>query len=131
MIDEIWPEIQKAFAFYGKRIRPSPSPERRKLIQKRLDDGFTPQELVAAVHGYVHSHGGLDREFGNGLTSGHYLRPETVYKAEGFEDRVERGDRPWMAPKHVSRAAERDHRASAEREAYRATVMEERRLRAV
>jgi len=53
-----------------------------------------------AVHGYVHSHGGLDREFSGGLTSGHYLRPETVFKAEGFEDRVERGlYGAWEAPK--------------------------------
>ncbi len=102
MIDAIWPEIREAFAFYGKTVRANPSRDRRTLIQKRLDDGFTPEELVMAVHGYIHAHQGLDRVFGNGLTSGHYLRPETVFKAEGFEDRVERGEQGrwvFMDPK--------------------------------
>jgi len=131
MIDAIWPEIREAFAFYGKTVRANPSRDRRTLIQKRLDDGFTPEELVMAVHGYIHAHQGLDRVFGNGLTSGHYLRPETVFKAEGFEDRVERGTHPWIAPKHSSRAAGRDQAKADERAAYKALVIEERRLRVV
>ena len=111
-LDDVWPEILKAFAFYGRQnIRSKLGPDRRKLLQKRIDDGFTPTELVAAVHGYTHSHGGLDRVFGNGLTSGHYLRPETVFKAEGFEDRVERGlEGPWRPPKKLSGGAGRDSR---------------------
>ena len=113
-IETIWPDIVEAFAFYGKKIRPNPSPDRLALLQRRLNEGFSPPELVMAIHGYVHAHGGLDRVFGNGLNSGHYLRPETVFKAEGFEDRVERGDRPWVKPK--SREAEVKARQAAAQE---------------
>jgi len=90
-IADLWPRVVEAFAHYGKRLRSRPGPERTKLIEKRLADGYTPSELLAAIDGYVWSHGGLDREFSNGLTSGHYARPETTWKAEGLDDRVERG----------------------------------------
>ncbi len=131
MIDTLWPKIVEAFAFYGKKVRENPGPARRRLLQQRLDDGFSPAELVMAVHGYLWSHDGFDRMFENGLTSGHYFRPETVFKADGFEDRVERGDRPWTPRKHSSRAAERDQNELDERAADKARVLKERGLKLV
>ena len=133
-IDDIWPEIVKAFAFYGREVRPNPGQFRRELLQKRLDDGFSPSELVKAIHGYVHSHQGLDRIFENGLTSGHYLRPETVFKADGFEDRVERGVNPWV---YVDPRVVREQQAKARQVAAQKRLDEARakqakpRLRAV
>jgi len=126
-IDVIWPEIVKAFAFYGKKIRPNPSNTRRNLLQKLLNDGFEPHEMAMAVHGYVHAHEGLDRVFGNGLTSGHYLRPETVFKADGFEDRVERGECPWV---YIDPKARHEQQVKARQAAARERF-EQARLRSV
>jgi hypothetical protein len=95
---EIWPRIVEAFAHYGKKIRARPGPERRKLIEARILDGYDADELVFAIHGYPWVHNGFDAEFSNGRTSGDYFRVETVFKEHGFEDRVERGERgPWMS----------------------------------
>lgn len=125
-IDDIWPQIIEAFGHYGKKLRASPGPERRKLLQKRIDDGYSADELIAAVHGYLWLHGGFDRDFGDGTTSGDYFRPETVFKATGMDDRVERGWRPWEAPR-AKNVPVSDWR----QEALRKQAEDDRRLRVV
>ena len=115
---EVWPRIAERFAFYGKRLRAKPGPESVDYINKRLEDGFTPDELVAAVDGYVHCAGpnGLDTEWTRGPAR-NWFRIKTVFKLDGLEDRVERGlEGPWRRLKTVSRAEQR----AAEHEQYMA-----------
>ncbi len=122
-IDSIWPKIRAAFAQYGVTTRVKLGATRRNMLQRHLDDGIELEELPMAVHGYIREHKGLNTQFSNGLTSGDYLRFETVFKLDKMELRVELGAKgPWTAPRHSSRAAEREHKARAEREANRAAV---------
>ena len=119
--------VTEAFAFYGKEIRPLKG-TRRDHISRLIADGYTADELVAAVHGYVHWHDGLkaDPDF----DPRKWFTPDSVFRLEKLENRIEFG----MAGPYVSkrdRVAERARTAQEEREREIAKVMEERRLRAV
>ena len=131
-IDTIWPTIRAAFAHYGVTTRAKLGTTRRKMLQRHLDDGIELEELPMAVHGYVREHKGLDTQFSNGLTSGDYMRFETVFKLDKMELRVELGAKgPWAKPK--SREAEVKARQAAARELVDAARMRKvkPRLRAV
>ena len=67
--------------------------QRAKAISARMHEGATPEQLVQAVEGYVQQNGGLDVD-SEGRDPRRWFRPETVFKAEGFDDRVERGADP-------------------------------------
>ena len=128
-IDEAWQRITDAFAFYGKPIRPLKG-ERRDHMSRLIADGYTPDELVAAVHGYVHYHKGLDQKPGSDFDPWKFFTPDSVFRLHKIEARIEFG----MAGPYRSRrdiAAERARTAQEEREREIAKVMEERRLRAV
>ena len=87
-----WPAIRAAFESHGKHLSESIGPDRAAIITKRLDEGATESDLVAAVHGYVKGHGGLQSR--EGFDPGQFFRPSTVFKAEGFSDRVDAGSQP-------------------------------------
>ncbi len=90
-IDEIWPKIRAAFAFYGRTTRPTIGPSRRKLIEKRLSEGYEPEDLVSAVHGYVHFHDGLEPKPGEEFDPRKWFDPDSVFKEMRFDTRVELG----------------------------------------
>lgn len=132
-IDEVWKRVTEAFAFYGKQIRPLRG-ARRDHISRLIADGYTADELVAAVHGYVHFHGGLD-EHADGFKPRKWFDPDSVYRLEKLERRIELGEAGAFV--HVSReeahAAEVKARQAAARarvEAARA-AQDGRNLRAV
>jgi hypothetical protein len=128
-IDEAWRGITAAFAFYGKKIRPLKG-HRRDQMSKLIADGYTPEELVAAVHGYVHWHKGLDPKPGETFDPRQWFNPDSVFRFEKLEMRIELGEAgPYRSRRDV--AAERATRAQIEREQEIAKVMEERRLKAV
>lgn len=126
--DSVWQRVQDAFAHYGKRLRPLRG-ARREHMMRLLSDGYTADELVAAIHGYVHWHGGL-ADKGDGFDPSKWFTPESVFRLEKLEARIEFG----LAGPFVSkrdRVAERARTAQEERAREIAKVMEERRLRAV
>ncbi len=128
-IDEAWREVTAAFAIYGKKLRPLKG-ARRDLMSKLIADGYTADELVAAVHGYVHWHKGLEPKPGESFDPSKWFTPETVFRAEKLELRIELGEAgPYRSRRDV--AAERARAAQEEREREIAKVMEERKLRAV
>jgi len=86
---EVWPRIREAFAAHGRSLGEQPGADRSKLIAARLDEGATEGDLVAAVHGYVNFHGALAER--DGFDARKYFRPSTVFKRDGFSDRVELG----------------------------------------
>ncbi len=96
-IDKVWPAIRTAFAFYDRRISPVCGTARRKLIQKRLDEGYAPLDLVRAIHGYCHFHEGLEAKPGESFNPRKWFDPESVFKESRFDTRVELGDAPWVA----------------------------------
>ncbi len=91
-IDTIWPQIREAFAFYGRKLSPVCGSSRRKLIEKRLAEGSTGADLVQAVSGYVHFHEGLDPKPGEDFNPRKWFDPDSVFKAERFDTRVELGE---------------------------------------
>ena len=122
-------EITAAFAFYGKTVRPLKG-ARRDIMSKLIADGYTAQELVAAVHGYVHWHKGLDVKPGETFDPYRYFTPDAVFRLEKIEARIEFG----MAGPYRSKrdtAKERAQAAEDDRQREIAKVMEERRLRVV
>ncbi len=88
-----WPAIRSAFAEHGCELSEKPGADRIALISKRLDEGRSEAELVAAVHGYVFLHGGLEPDQ-RGYNPRQYFRVQTIFKAEGFSDRVDLGMDP-------------------------------------
>lgn len=127
-IDEAWKRITAAFAMYGKQIRPLRG-TRRDHMSRLFADGYTADELVAAVHGYVHWHKGLTDK-GDGFDPSKWFTPDSVFRLEKLEARIEFG----MAGPYRSRrdiAQERAQAAQDERQREIAKVMEERRLRSV
>lgn len=126
-LDEAWQRITEAFASYGKTIRPLRG-ARRDHMSRLIADGYTADELVAAVHGYVHWHKGLDAR--PDFDPRQWFTPESVFRLEKLETRIEFGMAgPYRSRREV--AQERVSRAEVERRAEIAKVMEERRLRAV
>lgn len=122
--DEVWPEIIKAFAFYGKKVRPMKG-ERRKMIQRLLDDDYDTDELVAAVHGYVHQHDGLDAPEGEWQPR-KYFTPESVFRLDKLEMRIEQGDTPWV---RVNAKERHEQEVKARQEAARKRVEAARKER--
>lgn len=93
-VQAAWPTIRAAFAEHGTELGESIAIDRSKLIAKRLDAGATPDDLVCAVHGYVRANGLEARA--DGFDPGKFFRPQTIFKEDGFSDRVDagRGPRP-------------------------------------
>lgn len=91
-VEAAWPAIRAAFAEHGTQLGESIALDRSKLIAKRIDAGATPDDLVAAVHGYARS--GLEKR--GDYDPARYFRPQTIFKEDGFSDRVDagRGPRP-------------------------------------
>lgn len=128
-LDETWKRITDAFAFYGKAVRPLKG-TRRDHMSRLIADGYTADELVAAVHGYVHWHGGLQPKAGDTFDPRKWFTPDSVYRLEKLENRIEFGMAgPYQSKRDI--AAQRARTAQEEREREIAKVMEERRLRAV
>lgn len=131
-MDAMWEEVTKAFAYYGKRIRPLKG-SRRDHMSRLIADGYTADELAAAVHGYVRFHEGLEprkRQDGSEFDPRKWFDPETIFGPEKLEKRIELGEAgPYQSRQNV--AAQRATRAEIERQQEIAKVMEERRLRAV
>ncbi len=102
---EAWPAIRAAFASHGKNLSESIGGDRIGLISKRMAEGATEADLVAAVHGYVRGHGGLEErdDFNPRL----YFQPATVFTAEGFSDRVDNGRGPPPAAKSATKSPTR------------------------
>ncbi len=88
----VYPLIVEAFGHYGKSIGEKPAKDRIEIITKRLSDGASEADLVAAVHGYVYENKGLEPD--GDFDTLKYFRPSTVFKAKGFSDRVEAGQDP-------------------------------------
>lgn len=122
--------MAEAFAHYGKRVTPRLRGERLKLISRLLVD-YEPDELVAAVHGYVRFHEGLEPK-ADGFPPRRYFTPESVFRFEKIESRVELGlDGPWVKPlSHEERVKARQEAARKRVEEARAEK-ENNRLRAV
>ena len=127
-MDAMWAEVTKAFALYGKSIRPLKG-ARRDHMSRLIADGYTADELVAAVHGYVHWHKGL-HDKGDGFDPMKWFTPDSVFRLEKLEARIEFGQAGPYRSKQ-DRIADRARTAQEEREREIAKVMEERRLRAV
>lgn len=100
---EAWPSIRAAFAEHGTQLGEALGLDRSELIAKRLDDGATPDDLVAAVHGYVRANGLEPR---GDFDPRRFFRPQTVFKADGFSDRVDAGRGPRPIGSGVSKAAQ-------------------------
>ena len=90
-VEEAWPAIRSAFAEHGCQLGERVGHDRAELIAKRLDEGATPEDLVAAVHGYVHIHDGLKADPKSGFNPRKWFQPKTVFKHEAFSDRVDAG----------------------------------------
>lgn len=128
-IDKAWREVTSAFASYGKKLRPLKG-ARRDMMSKLIADGYTPDELVAAVHGYVHWHKGLDPKPGENFDPRQWFTPESVFRAEKLEIRIELGEAgPYRSRRDI--AKERAQAAEDARQREIQKVMEERRLKAV
>lgn len=129
--DAVWPAVVEAFGHYGKRITPRLRGARRKLVERLLTE-YEGEELVLAVHGYVRFHEGLDREPGSEFDPRKYFTPESVFRFEKIEGRVELGlDGPYRKPlSHESQVKARQE-AARERVAAARAEREGQRLHAV
>lgn len=101
-VEAAWPAIRDAFAEHGTQLGESIAIDRSKLIAKRIDAGATTDDLVAAVHGYVRANG-LERR-PDGFDPGRYFRPQTIFKEDGFSDRVDAGRGPRPVARGASKA---------------------------
>lgn len=127
-LDDAWRLITAAFAHYGKTIRPLRG-ARRDHLSRLIADGYTPEELASAVHGYVHWHKGLDPK-PDGFEPWRWFTPDSVFRLEKLEARIEFGMAgPYRSKRDL--AKERAQAAEDERRREIAKVMEERRLRVV
>lgn len=128
--DAAWAELTRAFAFYGKKVRPMRG-NRREIVEKVLSMDYEPREFGLAVHGYVQTHDGLDKK-PDGFDPKKFFAPENILRHEKLERRIELGEQlgPWKPVKRVSRAEERERKAEAEREANKQQVLAERIARA-
>lgn len=130
-IDAIWPRIREAFAFYGKKMRSPCGPGRRKLIEKRLSEGYQPDDLVRAVHGWVHFHNGLEER--EGFKPRKWFDPESVFKESRFDTRVELGEHPWVYvdPKARHEKEVKDRQAAAQKRIQAMRDLSEKKLHIV
>ena len=128
--DEAWPLIVDAFAHYGKRLSPRLRGERRKLIERLLDE-YEPDELVAVVHGYVRFHEGLDVK-PDGFDPGRYFTPRNLFVLAKIDDRLELGlEGPWRKPETAQERRERERREQYEEARAQVAREREEKLRAV
>jgi len=128
--DEAWEAIVEAFGRYGKRVNTRLRGARRKHVERLLADDYEVEDLVAAVHGYVHSHDGLDREMGSEFNPRRWFTPESVFRLEKIELRIELGlEGPWQKPE--TRQERRDRERQEQYAAARAEVARDRGLRVV
>jgi len=88
-----WPAIRSAFAEHDGKLSEEPGPDRIGLISKRLSEGRSETELVAAVHGYVVFHRGLE-PCEDGFDPRQYFTVGRIFRAEGFSDLVDLGMGP-------------------------------------
>ena len=94
--ESVWPAITAAFAHYGKRVGPIRG-ERRRMIARLLSEGYDEADLVAAVHGYCHFHGGLEPR--EGFDPMKWFKPDSVFRVSKLDDRIDLGmDGPWRKP---------------------------------
>jgi|DEB0MinimDraft_10_1074344.scaffolds.fasta_scaffold333175_1 hypothetical protein len=127
--DEAWPAVVEAFAHYGKKVVPKLRSERRKLVEQLLVE-FEPEELVAAVHGYVRYHEGLDQK--DDFNPRKFFNPESVFRLGKMEQRVELGlEGPWSRPLTHEEQVKARQEAARERVARAREAMEAKRLRAL
>jgi hypothetical protein len=97
-VQTAWPAIRAAFAEHGTTLGESIAVDRSKLIAKRIDAGATTEDLVAAVHGYARA--GLEKR--GDYDPARYFRPQTIFKEDGFSDRVDAGKGPRPVRSGVS-----------------------------
>lgn len=90
-VEELWPAIRAAFLEHGCNLGDRVGHDRAELIAKRMAEGATPDDLVAAVHGYVQIHDGLKPDPKSGFEPRRWFQPKTVFKHEAFSDRVDAG----------------------------------------
>lgn len=123
-----WLQVVEAFGHYQKRVTPKLRGARKRLIE-RLAEEYSTEDLVSAVHGYVHFHKGLDER--NGFDPRQWFTPESVFRFEKLEGRIELGmDGPWRKPlSHEEQVKARQKAAQERLNAARAN--REGRLRSV
>jgi len=83
-VDLLWPRLQEAAKKYGKDWRKL-SHARLKLINARMREGATEDDLVAAIHGAVVSMG----EAREGFDPSRFITPETIYRPSNFDKYME------------------------------------------
>ena len=127
--ESVWPAIVEAFAFYGKRVGPIRG-ERRRMVKRLLDEGYTGEDLVAAIHGYVAHHDGLEAK--DEFNPRKYFKPDSVFRIHKLDDRIDLGiDGPWRKPMSREETVKARQQAARERVAAARRAQEEPRLRAV
>ncbi len=114
--DDVWPQVVEAFAHYGKRVQPRLRGERLRLVKRLLADGYEAHDLVAATHGYVVYHEGLEPKMGSDFDPRRYFTPESVFRLEKLEPRIELGlEGPYRKPESAPERRERERREEYER----------------
>jgi hypothetical protein len=98
---EAWPRIREAFAHYGKEFPEALSLDRADNLVKRLDDGASVDDLVSAVHGKASE--GLQKREGSDYDPWAYFQPSTIFKRDGFSDRVDKGRQGGAKPRERER----------------------------
>ena len=83
-VDLLWPRLQEAAKKYGKDWRKL-SHARLKLINARMREGASEDDLVAAIHGAVVSMG----EAREGFDPSRFITPETIYRPSNFDKYLE------------------------------------------
>lgn len=129
--DAIWSEVVQAFAHYGKKVRPLKGARRKHIERLIHEDCYEAYELVAAVHGYVHRHNGLDKH-PDGFEPRKWFTPESVFRLEKLEMRIELGEAgPWRKPETASERRDRERREYYEQERQRVEAERRGGLRAL
>ena len=101
--EQVWQGVQETFALFGKKLGPLRG-ERRKLLTRMLNEGYTPLELRAAIHGYAWLHNGLTQTEDE-FDPKRYFTPETIWRLSKIDLRIDeamqRGPykRPAIDPK--------------------------------
>lgn len=83
-VDLLWPRLQEAAKKYGKDWRKL-SHARLKLINARMREGASEDDLVAAIHGAVVSMG----EAREGFDPSRFITPETIFRPSNFDKYLE------------------------------------------
>ena len=87
VVAAVWPELVAAAARHGARWARAPGREQRRLLTARVrDDNATPEDLLAAIEGYVALNGTEPRNDFDPLV---FLRAQTIYQRSKFEGYVQ------------------------------------------